>query len=170
MNRSSKYGFYLPQNTDPISVSDFNYNFELIDNNLITEEQSFTNTQKSTARSNIGAVSESDVSPRIYYNEFTRNTTNTTWMWGSSYIYRIVHLVLFTAGISIASAANDFVEIGTISSSFRPAAQFRGSCTTQDGGDAKMVIVETDGKVKIYKPEAKTYYFELAWVTSLANV
>lgn len=34
MNRSSKYGFYLPQNTDPISVSDFNYNFQLIDDNL----------------------------------------------------------------------------------------------------------------------------------------
>ena len=54
MNRSSKYNFYLPQSTDPISVSDFNYNFGLIDENLITASQSWTNTQKSTARTNIG--------------------------------------------------------------------------------------------------------------------
>ena len=38
MNRSSKYGFYLPQNSDPISVSDFNYNFELIDDNMLTAD------------------------------------------------------------------------------------------------------------------------------------
>ena len=54
MNRSSKYGFYLPQNTDPISVSDFNYNFNLIDVNLITESQNWTSAQKSTARTNLG--------------------------------------------------------------------------------------------------------------------
>lgn len=54
MNRSSKYQFYLPQSTDPISVSDFNYNFGLIDDNLITASQSWTSTEKSTARTNIG--------------------------------------------------------------------------------------------------------------------
>ena len=54
MNRSNKFNFYLPQNSDPISVSDFNYNFQLIDDNLITASQSWTNTQKSTARTNIG--------------------------------------------------------------------------------------------------------------------
>ena len=54
MNRSSKYGFSLPQNTDPISVSDFNYNFNLIDVNLITESQNWTSAQKSTARTNLG--------------------------------------------------------------------------------------------------------------------
>ena len=61
MNRSTKFGFYLPQNTDPISVSDFNYNFDVIDDNLITESQSFTSTQKETARTNIGAASEDDI-------------------------------------------------------------------------------------------------------------
>ena len=69
MNRSSKYGFYLPQNTDPISVSDFNYNFQLIDDNLITEAQSFTSAQKSIARENIGAADDSD------YSSFKENFT-----------------------------------------------------------------------------------------------
>ena len=54
MNRSSKYNFYLPQNSDPISVSDFNYNFQLIDDNLITASQTWSSTQKSTARTNLG--------------------------------------------------------------------------------------------------------------------
>ena len=66
MNRSSKYGFYLPQNTDPISVSDFNYNFELIDDNLITESQSWSSAQKSTARDNIGVVA-ADNTPGVTY-------------------------------------------------------------------------------------------------------
>lgn len=54
MNRSSKYQFYLPQNTDPISVNDFNYNFGIIDANLLTKEQTLTNTEKQAARDNIG--------------------------------------------------------------------------------------------------------------------
>ena len=169
MNRSSKFGFYLPQNTDPISVSDFNYNFELIDDNLITASQSWTTAQKTQARNNIGALSESDVSSHAYFNEFTRNETNTTWMWSGTYLTKTVNLVVFTTGITVGSASNDFLEIGTIASSFRPVYQIRGVCTPQDGGNAKMVIIETDGKIKIYKPEAKTYYFELVWVNSVAN-
>ena len=54
MNRSTKYQFYLPQNTDPISVNDFNYNFGIIDANLLTKEQSLTSTEKKAARDNIG--------------------------------------------------------------------------------------------------------------------
>ena len=61
MNRSTKYNFYLPQNTDLIDPSDFDYNFEIIDENLITESQTFTDTQKSTARTNIGAASAADL-------------------------------------------------------------------------------------------------------------
>ena len=61
MNRSTKYNFYLPQNTDLIDPSDFDYNFEIIDANLITESQTFTDTQKSTARTNIGAASAADL-------------------------------------------------------------------------------------------------------------
>lgn len=71
MNRSSKYQFYLPQNTDPISVSDFNYNFEVIDENLITKSQNFSSAQKSTARSNIGAASASDLSQVLHYKDKT---------------------------------------------------------------------------------------------------
>lgn len=55
MNRSSKYEFYLPQNSDPISVSDFNYNFQLIDSNLPTKAQSWSAAEKTAARENIGA-------------------------------------------------------------------------------------------------------------------
>lgn len=54
MNRSTKYQFYLPQNTDPISVNDFNYNFGIIDANLLTKEQTLTNAEKQAARGNIG--------------------------------------------------------------------------------------------------------------------
>lgn len=61
MNRSTKFNFYLPQITDPIDPSDYDYNFEIIDENLITELQSFTDTQKSTARTNIGAASAADL-------------------------------------------------------------------------------------------------------------
>lgn len=61
MNRSDKYNFYLPQNTDPIDVNDFNNNFGIIDENLITQPQTFTDTQKSNARTNIGAASASDL-------------------------------------------------------------------------------------------------------------
>ena len=53
MNRSEKFNFYLPQNIDPIDVSNFDYNFEIIDENLITEEQSLSSTQKANARANL---------------------------------------------------------------------------------------------------------------------
>lgn len=53
MNRSEKFNFYLPQNIDPIDVSNFDYNFEIIDENLITEEQELTSTQKANARANL---------------------------------------------------------------------------------------------------------------------
>ena len=53
MNRSEKFNFYLPQNVDPIDVSNFDYNFEIIDENLITEEQELTSTQKANARANL---------------------------------------------------------------------------------------------------------------------
>lgn len=52
MNRSSKFNFYLPQNTDPIEVSDFNNNFETIDANLLTKAQSLTEEQKAAVRAN----------------------------------------------------------------------------------------------------------------------
>lgn len=54
MNRSSKYNFYLPQNTDPMSVSDFNANFETIDSKLLTQEQTLTSTEKAAIRTNAG--------------------------------------------------------------------------------------------------------------------
>ena len=79
MNRSSKYGFYLPQNTDQISVSDFNYNFEVIDDNLITENQSWTSAQKTRALNNIGAAEKSAISSQpINYNTLINNETCTT--------------------------------------------------------------------------------------------
>lgn len=67
MNRSTKYNFYLPQNTDPIDVSNFNDNFEIIDDNLITQEQSFTSTQKETARGNLdlGGAALQDVANNL---------------------------------------------------------------------------------------------------------
>lgn len=34
MNRSTNFNFYLPENTDPIDVNDFNYNFEQIDEEI----------------------------------------------------------------------------------------------------------------------------------------
>lgn len=53
MNRSSKFNFFLPQNTDPIEVSDFNSNFETIDANLLTKAQSLTDAQKAAVRANV---------------------------------------------------------------------------------------------------------------------
>lgn len=53
MNRSSKFNFFLPQNTDPIDVSDFNSNFETIDANLLTKAQNLTETQKNAVRANV---------------------------------------------------------------------------------------------------------------------
>ena len=79
MNRSSKYNFYLPQNTDPISVSDFNYNFEVIDDNLITEDQSWTSAQKTRALNNIGAAAKSAISAQpIDYETLINNEICTT--------------------------------------------------------------------------------------------
>lgn len=53
MNRSSKFNFFLPQNTDPIEVNDFNSNFETIDANLLTKAQSLTEAQKEAVRANV---------------------------------------------------------------------------------------------------------------------
>jgi hypothetical protein len=53
MNRSTKFNFFLPQNTDPIEVSDFNSNFETIDANLLTKAQSLTEAQKAAVRANV---------------------------------------------------------------------------------------------------------------------
>lgn len=53
MNRSSKFNFFLPQNTDPIDVSDFNSNFETIDANLLTKAQSLSSEQKAAVRANV---------------------------------------------------------------------------------------------------------------------
>ena len=61
MNRSSKYSFYMPENSDPIAVNDFNYNFQVIDENLITEAQTWTDTQKENALANIGAADADSV-------------------------------------------------------------------------------------------------------------
>ena len=62
MNRSSEYGFYLPQNTDPISVNDFNYNFDVIDDNMLSKnEQTLTSTQKSQVKSNLGFANQTDL-------------------------------------------------------------------------------------------------------------
>lgn len=72
MNRSTKYNFYLPQNTDPIDVSNFDYNFEVIDENLLTEEQSLTSTQKSTARTNLGL---GDAALKTVANNLTTTST-----------------------------------------------------------------------------------------------
>lgn len=53
MNRSSKFNFFLPQNTDPIEVSDFNSNFETIDANLLTKAQNLSSEQKAAVRANV---------------------------------------------------------------------------------------------------------------------
>ena len=53
MNRSAKFNFFLPQNTDPIEVNDFNSNFETIDANLLTKAQSLTEAQKAAVRANV---------------------------------------------------------------------------------------------------------------------
>lgn len=53
MNRSSKFNFFLPQNTDPIDVSDFNSNFETIDANLLTKAQNLSSDQKAAVRANV---------------------------------------------------------------------------------------------------------------------
>ena len=53
MNRSSKFNFFLPQNTDPIDVNDFNSNFETIDANLLTKAQNLTEAQKAAVRANV---------------------------------------------------------------------------------------------------------------------
>lgn len=54
MNYSTKFNFSLPENTDPLDINDITANFETIDANLLTEEQSLSSTQKNNARTNIG--------------------------------------------------------------------------------------------------------------------
>ena len=94
MNRSSKYNFYLPQSSDLISVSDFNYNFGIIDSNLITETQTFTDTQKSTARTNIGAASSEYIKLQSL---ITRNTFSSSYQTFNTYDARKISDFQFLA-------------------------------------------------------------------------
>lgn len=80
MNRSSEYGFYLPQNTDPISVNDFNYNFDVIDDNMLSKnEQTLTAAQKSQVKSNLGFANQTDLdalsSNLVKLYDFTASAT-----------------------------------------------------------------------------------------------
>lgn len=85
MNRSSEYGFYLPQNTDPISVNDFNYNFDVIDDNMLSKnEQTLTAAQQEQVRENIGAASEEDLEKiGSYGNAVSGIYTTAVWEEGS---------------------------------------------------------------------------------------
>ena len=80
MNRSSEYGFYLPQNTDPISVNDFNYNFDVIDDNMLSKnEQTLTSAQKSQVKSNLGFADQADLdalSRKINVPDWSNPTNN----------------------------------------------------------------------------------------------
>ena len=62
MNRSANFNFYLPGNADPMRISDITYNFEQIDENVLSVfEQTLTSAQQEQVLENIGAASAEDL-------------------------------------------------------------------------------------------------------------
>lgn len=157
MNRSSKYEFYLPQNTDPISVSDFNYNFQIIDDNLITEEQSFTSTQKSTARANIGAADAADMPTLSAKGNLSLEENMTA---GEATIWKYGKLgCISLRGAKRSSTGSGWTKIATLPSGYYPAyttyALFANDSDMSSGSTTVFECrLDTSGDVNIYSPQA----------------
>lgn len=105
-----------------------------------------------------------------YYAEFVANTTNTSWSWGSAYLQKIGSLCVLPIGVGLRSASNDWVNVGTISSSDnRPDYEMRSICATDDGTATRVLRITSDGKIDIYKPTASVYWATIIWIHGITN-
>lgn len=161
MNRSTNFNFYLPTNADPMLVSDLTYNFEQIDANALSVyTQSFSESQKTQARTNIGAASEASMNainaktvPATVGNTPTYNTgiTNTELI-----IRRIGTLItghLVFAYASSYSGGDGLQEIITNANGIPPGfnVQMPIICVYgTNAGKVGRVRISTDGKLAFW--------------------
>lgn len=140
MNRSSKYNFYLPQNTDPISVSDFNYNFGVIDENLITETQSWTSTQKNKAKANIGIARTN--------GDLTKESANISNVERARW-YKVGNIAIIALTFTVRTAITENTEKLFSGAPHAYPAATRGVFVQTNSSSAKTIRLEvnTNGEV-----------------------
>ena len=99
----------------------------------------------------------------LAYTAFTRNTTTTDWSWGN-FVLSFGRIKIMSFGISVKEASNESVNIGTLAENFRPFESVRSVCVSQNGTDTKLVQLEPNGEVAIYKPQAATYWGQIVYL------
>lgn len=99
----------------------------------------------------------------VAYTAFTRNTTTTDWGWGN-FVFDFGRIRIMSFGVSVIEASNESVNIGILAEKFRPFEAFRSVCVSQNGADTKLVQLESNGEVSIYKPQAATYWGQIVYL------
>lgn len=118
--------------------------------------------------SNLTATNDRTLTKR-YYQAVTINTTNTTWSWSTGYIQLVGDLILYSSGISPKTATNDWLRVATVESSYKPTYEVKTVCVAEDGTSSRVIRIDTNGNIEIYKPEVKTYWFTLVWLRNISN-
>ncbi len=161
-------GLRIPLGTDPASVDDINYNFNLIDTKLGAVGNDSVQDQIDDLNSNLTATNDRTLTKR-YYSAVTINTTNTSWSWSTGYIQLVGDLIIYSSGISPKTATNDWLRVATVESSYKPAYEVRTVCVAEDGTASRVIRIDTNGNIEIYKPEVKAYWFTLIWLRNISN-
>lgn len=104
-----------------------------------------------------------------YYAAYTVNSTNVSWSWGTGYLQLVGDLLILSTGISPKAASSDWVNLLTVQSDYKPTYEVRCPAAAEDGSEVRVIRITTDGKIDIYKPSAKAYWFEMIWLKSISN-
>lgn len=118
--------------------------------------------------SNLTATNDRTLTKR-YYSAYTVNSTNVSWSWGAGYLQLCGDVVFLSTGASPSSASNDWVNLFTLESGYKPNHEVRCAASAEDGSEVRVVRVTSDGKIDIYKPSTKAYWFEITWLRNISN-
>lgn len=121
-----------------------------------------------TLNGNLTATNNRTLAKR-YYAAYTVNSTNVSWSWGTGYLQLVGDLLILSTGISPSTASNDWLNLLTMQSDYKPTHEVRCVATAEDGSETRLVRITTDGKIDILKPNTKAYWFEIIWFRNISN-
>lgn len=159
MNRSTNFNFYLPTNADPMLVSDLTYNFEQIDDKLAVANNLTTTAAGKVLDARQGKV----LSDRTTTSSIASHINAASGVTQRSLMaVKTGDIITVSMWFEMSSSGNNDVDVYTIDTGYRPFANtYFTLCDT--AGVSKIGTVSTDGKIAIYKPEARAYYGQVTY-------
>lgn len=137
------YNLKKPADSDSYDIADANGNMDIIDGALNT-----LNNQIVT---------------QTVANPVTFNTTSTTSTSRVSSLSKCANVISLHIEVNMVNGSGWGV-VGVVNSAYKPKHETYITVSNLSASTIKTAYIDTDGNIRIFSPDASTYYFDITYI------